>query len=362
MENIDALEDLQTASEPVDSVNLRLVHIQRIPDKNCLCLHFTNGMERILLMPESDDGGRTIESWASAFQRAVREAVLLNQYNTSVFLHTYKNDEILSYAHKSPTGIFDEYFLVDFKWPGSIDYQRCTLSIKMKPGWNDSRVVSKRCISLFQEDGSKKLVFATISSVTSFHFLSEDEGTFLIEGDGKYLLNDSQKAPVAERILLKPLQIDELKKMLLFLRDAFEVILPRPKIFDESESNMQFQRISAEESEKDKDKQGKGGLNAMIPFPFTLPSLVHSKPWNQLAWNDLYSYYKLKNFKNQFLDSMEFTLKFKEFGFCLKSSLNSSVITVQELQRISDEHKSDEELKGLFTQMYWHHISLNIEK
>ena len=357
LENIEALENLQTSSEPMDSINLRLVYVQRIPDKNCLCLHFTNGMERILLAPESEDSGRTIESWASAFQRAVRETVLLDQYNTSVFLHTYKNEDILSYAHKSPKGIFDESFSIEFKWPGSVDYKRSTLSVKMRPGWNDSRVVSKRCISLFREDGPKKQVFATISSITSFHLLSEEEGIIVIEGDGKYLLNDFQISPITERILIKPLHIEELKKLLLFLRDAFEIILPRPNIFDDSESTSQFQKISVEEFEK--EKQG-GALN-VLSNSFPLPSLVQSKPWNQLSWNGLYSYYKLKNFKAQCLNSIDFTIKFKEFGFCLKS-VNGSVITTQELQRISDEHKSEEDLKLLLAQMYWHHIALNLEK
>ena len=88
LENIDALEDLQTASEPIDSVHLRLIHIQRIPDKNCVCLHFTNGMERILLMPNRKTVEGPFETWTRFFQRAIRETVLLDQYNTSVFLHT----------------------------------------------------------------------------------------------------------------------------------------------------------------------------------------------------------------------------------------------------------------------------------
>ena len=359
LENIDALEDLQTTSEPIDSVHLRLVHIQRIPDKNSLCLHFTDGMERILLMPESEDNGRTVETWMSTFQRVIRDTILLDQYNTSIFLHTYKSDEVLSFAHMSPKGIFDESFSVEFKWSGATEFQRCDLSIKMKPGWKDSRVVSKRCISLSREDDLKKQSFASISSITSLHLLSESEGTFVLEGDGKYLLNDPQIAPITERILMKPLQIDELKKLLLFLRDAFEIILPRPNIFDESESNVQFQRISTEDSEK--EKNGKGGSFSASSQPFILSSLIQSKPWNQLPWNDLYTFYKLKNFKNQCLSSLEFTRKFKEFGFCLKS-VNGSVVTSPELQRISEENKAEEELKALFAQMYWHHIALNIEK
>jgi hypothetical protein len=192
-----ALEELKTKSDPIDLINLRFVHVQKVPEKNCLCLHFTKGMERILLNPEQDDDGRIIETWISIFNRFVRESTLLDQYNTSIFLHTYRSDDILSFAQKSPKGIFDETFSIEYKWLGNSDFQRCTLTVKMKPGWNDSRVVSKRCIAFSNEEGPKKKTIATISPLNSFHLLSEAEGTVVLEGEGRYQLNDQHVAPIA---------------------------------------------------------------------------------------------------------------------------------------------------------------------
>ncbi len=344
LENNGALDELQKTVEPLDSIHLRLVYTQKIPDKNCLCLHFTKGMERILLCPETSDEGRTIETWGSIFQRSIRDTVLLDQYYTSVFLHTYKCDDILSYAHKSPKGIFDDSFSIEFKWPGMIDFYRCTLVVKMKPGWKDCRVVSKRCISLFKEDGSNKKLIATISPVTSFHLLSEADGTLIIEGEGRYHLNDSKIVPIADKFQIRPLQADDLKRFMLFLRDAFEIILPRPNLFDESSG---FQKICVDENDSKHDKSESESLSA----------LVQSQPWNQLAWTDLYAYYKLKNFKNSCLSPNEFTLKFKSFGFCLKSA-DGSVINSQQLQKISESSHDENDLNIIFSPMYWHHLAL----
>lgn len=355
-----ALEELQTNSDPFDVINLRLVHVQKVAEKNCLCLHFTKGMERILISPEkqqdddddnnnnnhNDDDGRTIEAWTSIFNRAIRESILLDQYNTSIFLHTYRSNDILSFAaQKSSKGIFDESFSIEYKWPGNIDFQRCNLSIKMKPGWKDSRVVSKRCISFCKGEGPQKNTIATISPLNSFHLLSEFEGTVILEGEGKYQLNDQYVAPIAERIVVKPLQIEELKRLILFLRDTFEVILPRPIIQDEPESSINLQKISIENSEGKTIKSESESL----------ASLAQSKPWNQLAWNDLYSYYKLKNYKSANLTPIEFTTKFKSFGFCLKSG-NGTVVHSQELE---DLGKSDEKSRSILETFYWHHLTLN---
>lgn len=348
LDDTAAIEELQTNSDPFDAINLRLIHVQRIPDKNCLCLHFTKGMERILICPEQNDDGRTLEAWASIFSRAVRESILLDQYNTSLFLHTYRSDDILSYAHKSSIGIFDDSFSIEYKWPGNVEFQRCTLSVRMKPGWKDSRVVSKRCISFSKGDESHKQTIATISPLTSFHLLSETEGLVVLEGEGRYQLNDQRIAPLAERLIVKPLQAEELKRFLLFLRDAFEVILPRPIISDEAETSINFQKISIENSD------GK----MMKPENESLALLVESKPWNRLAWNDLYSYYKLKNYKSACLSPIDFTVKFKSFGFCLKSGIGS-VVRTQELESLAkDEESSRKQLET----MYWHHLALNHSK
>lgn len=348
LDDIAAIEELQLNSDPIDVVNLRLAQIQRIPDKNCLCLHFTKGMERILLSPDHNDDGRTLEAWASIFNRAIRESILLDQYNTSLFLHTYRSDDILSYAHKSSIGIFDDSFSIEFKWPGNVEFKRCTLCVKMKPGWKDSRVVSKRCISLYKGDESHKQTIATISPLTSFHLISETEGLIVLEGEGRYLLNDQRIAPLAERIIVKPLQNEELKRFLLFLRDAFEVILPRPIISDEVETSINLQKISTENSE---GKMIKSGTES-------LALLVESKPWNRLSWNDLYSYYKLKHYKSACLSPVEFTLKFKSFGFCLKSGSGSAVHT-QELEGLGKDEASS---RNSLESMYWHHLALNHNK
>lgn len=348
LDDTAAIEELQTNSDPFDAVNLRLIHIQRIPDKNCLCLHFTKGMERILLCPEQNDDGRTIEAWMSIFSRAIRESILLDQYNTSLFLHTYRSDDILTYAHKSSIGIFDDSFSIEYKWPGNVEFQRCTLIVKMKPGWKDSRVVSKRCISFCRGDESHKQTIATITPLTSFHMLSETEGLIVLEGDGRYQLNDQRIAPIAERIIVKPLQTEELKRFLLFLRDAFEVILPRPIISDEAETSINFQNISIENSD----------ANIIKAENKSLALLVESKPWNRLAWNDLYSYYKLKNYKSASLSPIDFTIKFKSFGFCLKSGMGS-VVHTHELEGLA---KDEESSRNHLESMYWHHLALKHNK
>jgi hypothetical protein len=124
------------------------------------------------------------------------------------------------------------------------------------------------------------------------------------------------------------LQIQELKRFLLFLRDTFEVILPRPIIAD---SPINLQSISVENEEKS------DGGKFIKSESETLASLVQSKPWNQLAWNDLYSYYKLKNYKSTHLSPIDFTIKFKSYGFCLKYG-NGNVVHLQELEglRLAD--------------------------
>lgn len=345
--NNEEIDELQKNVEPIDAFHLRMVHIQKIPDKNCLCLHFTKGMERILLCPETSDEGRTIETWASIFQRSLRDAIILDQYHTSVFLHTYKCDDILSYVHKSPKGIFDDSFAIECKWPGMTDYFRSTLTIKMRPGWKDCRVVSKRCISLTKENGSNKKLLATISPVTSFHMLSEADGIVIIEGDGRFHVNDSKIVPITTKVQVRTLQVDDLKPFMLFLRDAFEIILPRPNLFDESETSAGFQKICVDETVSKNDKSESESLS----------SLVQSQPWNQLPWSDLYSYYKLKNFKYSSLSPSEFTLKFKSFGFCLKSS-DGSIVTSQQLQKIFEHSNEEAEMKNIFAPMYWHHLAL----
>lgn len=347
LDNTDELDELEATVEPIDSINLRLIHVQKIPDQNCLCLHFTKGMERILLCPEAPDEGRTIDTWANLFQRSVRDSVLLDQYHTSIFLHTYKCDDILSYVHKSSVGIFDESFPIECKWLGMIEFQRCTFSVKMKPGWNDCRVVSKRCITISKDDGTKKTVLASINPVTSFHLLSETEGIVIIEGDGRYQLNNSKIVPIAERIPIRLLQNDDLKRFMIFLRDAFEIILPRPTLFDDStiDGSSGFKKITVD------DKDAKQSESESIS------ELVQSQPWNQLAWNDLYSYYKLKNFKNFLLDPYNFTVKFKSFGFCLKSA-EGLVISSQQIKRIAENSENDDQLMQNFTSMYWHHLAL----
>ena len=344
LENTEALDDLENNVEPVDSIHLRLIHVQKISDKNSLCLHLTRGMERILLSPEASDEGRTIEKWASLFQRSVRDSVLLDQYHTSVFIHTYKCNDILSYVHKSTERLFDDSFTVEFKWPGMISFDRSSLTVKMKPGWKDYRVISKRCIYLSKEEGQINKIIASISPVTSFHLLSEKNGIIIVEGEGKYKFNDANVVPLADRIQLRLLQPDDLKRFLLFMRDSFEIILPRPTIFDESESAMGFQKISIQENE---DKS----------LPEDLSALVQSQPWNQLAWNDLFAYYKLKNFRNYCISPYDFTLKLKSFGFCLKSA-EGSVVNNKQLQSLSETCRDEEELKALFAPMYWHHLAL----
>lgn len=338
------LEELQTNSDPIDVINLRLAHVQKVAERNCLCLHFTKGMERILLHPELDDDGRILEAWTSLFNRNIRESILLDQYNTSIFLHTYKSDDILSFAQKSPTGIFDEFFSIEYKWPGNVEFQRCTLSVKMKPGWKDSRVVSKRCLSFYIEDSQKKTI-ATISPLNSFHMLSETDGTVVLEGEGRYQVNDQHVAPIAERILVKPLQVEELKRFMLFLRDTFEIILPRPIISDETEDPINLQSISTENTDGKPIKSESESLAC----------LVQSKPWNQLAWNDLYSYYKLKNYKRAHLSPIDFTMKFKSFGFCLKTA-SGTVVHYQELE---DLKPAGEKSKDKLETMYWQHLALN---
>ena len=378
-ENTQALQELQQTSKPIDSFNLRMVHIQRIPDQNAVCLHFTNGMERLLLIPEKyDDQGRTIETWASIFSRSIRDSILLDQYTTSVFLHTQSvsvsddgqdnlNNRLLFLPHKSA---FDESFSIEYKWPGFVDFQRCNLGVQMKAGWGDSRVVSKRCLCLWQEVNSIKKPIAMISSVTSFHLLSQAEVTVIIEGDAKYLKNDSQIAPLTDRVLIKPLQPAELKRLLLFLRDTFEVLLPRPKIYESPDNidhcGIKFQTVTMSSSSGDKTKIVKTATETENLFNRDeLVNLVKSKPWNQLAWSDLYTFYKLNSTKFPLLSPNDFTVKFKSIGYCLKSTLTGNVLQIHELEDLlksNGAELAEFDCIAALTPLYWHHIEINNDK
>lgn len=378
LEHTQALQELQRTSDPIDSFNVRMVQIQRIPENNCICLHFTEGMQRILLIPEKDDNGRIIEAWISVFNRSIRESILLDQYATSVFLHTQSVcdsgnncgddavgdvNQFLFLPHKDA---FEDSFSIEYKWPGCVDFQHSNLAVQMKAGWGDSRVVSKRCIFLWRDSkNSVKKPIAIISSVTSFHLLSEIDSTLVIEGQAKYLTNDSQVTPLTERVLIKPLQSIELKRLLLFLRDTFEIILPRPRIYDETPANLDHGPINLQSitiSSNEKIKTRPDDINHCSERN-NLVKLVKSKPWNQLSWTDLYTFYKLKTDTVPLLSPSDFTLKFKSIGYCLKSSLTQNVLQTQELRNLLAENldlNSDEiEHSNVLTSLYWHHLEIN---
>ena len=223
----------------------------------------------------------------------------------------------------------------------------------MKAGWRDSRVVSKRCITFsVQTKSLKNTVLAIISSVNSFHMLSEDDSSIIIEGDAKYLQNNSKVAPLAERILIKPLNSAELKKLLLFLRDGFEIVFPRPTMLDASLPNINMNKI--EMSIESAQKLSMTSNNN----DHVLKSLVRSKPWNQLPWSDLFTLYNLSHKGNEHLDPIEFTLKLKSFGFCLKSK-NGIVVSSHQIEAVSASCINQDEIISELSSMYWHHLALN---
>jgi hypothetical protein len=351
LDDKSALKDLKVFSEPVDLVHLRFVTIQKIPEKGCLCLHFTDGMQRILFRPESEDDGRTIETWASTFHRSIRETILFDQYSTSLFIHSSRSKgKASNFTSLNQAQFLDESFSIEYKWPGMTEFERCCFSIQMKNGWKDSRIVSKRCILLWNQ--SKKLVktiFAKIASISSIHLLSQDDTILVIEGEAKFLQNNSQVVPVVERVQIKPLDLADLKRLILFIRDSFEIIFPRPGILDETCQSIPMKKIntSCENSGKEVEPEQ------------TIASLVRSKPWSQLPWIELFANYKLVNHgAARILSPIDFTLKFKEIGFCLKSE-SGTVVTVQELKSAQLNAGSAEAVLEGLSSMYWHHVALN---
>ena len=138
---------------------------------------------------------------------------------TLQFSFTPKKRQVLSFALHVAKGNFDESGSVEFRWSGATEFQQ----IKMKPGWKDSRVVSKRCISLSR--GRFKETIHRFNFLNHFFISCPIWRDFCPWRRREIFTQWSSNCSDNRKILMKPLQIDELKKLLLFLRDAFEIIL-----------------------------------------------------------------------------------------------------------------------------------------
>lgn len=341
-DDTDALAELclETA---LDRVALRFVHVQRSAAPAEIILHYTRGHGRICLTPVqdgADDAARMVEAWFGAIQRAIREATLCDQHQTANQLRAGMSRIPISGLQWDASGHLGQATAVLFRWPGLQTWCAGWLVVGMRPGWRDTRVVSRRCVCVYRRAISGEPVsgtvapaeidtqgnllgrIATVSAVYATTApISDKDGsqsawTVVVEGNAQWTRNDKHAVPTAERILFAVADAEQQRRLLLFLRDVFEVVLPRRMLAGLSTGGAPGDEIETQPIRP-----------AVSDDKFTrlIGGMVEARPWSRLPCSVLYTTYRTRMMTQSdesacLLSPAVLIRRMKSLGFCLKAS------------------------------------------
>ena len=233
-------------------------------------------------MPESEDGGRTIETWTKYFPTGHSWNSPSRSVPTLQFSFTPTK---LTKFSASLTCRQREFWWILFQLSsgGPVPPSFNLLQFEhQNETWMEAIVEWFPSVAFHSSRGRFK------ETIHRFNFLNHFASSPVPNLKGLLSLKEyvsiqirwSSNCSDNQRILMKPLQIDELKSscysygthLRLFFQDRILSMNPL--------SDLQFQEISTEDSE---GKTGKSGLLSASSQPFILSSLVQSKPMESIT-------------------------------------------------------------------------------
>lgn len=351
-----------------------------------------------------------------ALSRTLKESTAAAQHFTSRLLlqHPHCRSALNSFTAQPAE---EDHHLIDLFWPGKQTPMRATLTVRMLPGWNDTRLVSKRCI-LLQEPAvdaaravtSRSSHLARISAITAIYTASgsaytgsvpdsaaaSDSGSpmIIVEGQAKWLRNERDACPLVPRVAFAFVDGQDSLGLLKGLRESFEIInrpwmlsslvgssgcsLVSSGSINSNNNNInssissiinipaikQSQLPSIEFAPITTHPSSSKNTTAAVPPPLPpcspsalLSDLFEAKPWSSLPFPLAYSAYRMFCGERQWPPSSEiaFAKAMKGAGFCLKDGMGS-VIREDALGEAGGE--AEAEAEGKRSGWYWYHVQL----
>lgn len=327
----DALDELMGNSGAIDDFNLLNVHLQAIEDDDsAVIIHYSHGQQRLHFSLQMKPSTTPFLLSLMKARKQVQE--MAQQATTQAIISARTRAHLFTLNSPSECGV-----PVQFCWPGKKALQRATLSVEMMPGWRDTRVVSKRCICLRVQAG----LVARISAISLVFGVSQaDEMTIVVEGKGRWLLNDRNACPIIERLFVQVQDREECLSVIKGLREAFELII-KPSNLSVSEE-LPFTAITITQPTQTMTN------NKLHLHQSILQGLVQARPWSSLAWPRLYAAYQqaCQAQSIRCLSPLGFTKMVKGGGYCLRDEEGLIV----PMEGITEESNPQE--------WYWYHLAL----
>ena len=388
----ERLRRVQEEEEPADVFELRMVHWHE-HGNDSVVVHYTRGQERIMysgqgsgrnqgygeslslgpggslsrgherksdtLTPRATNSGHRTPPLHLLFSKALKESTSSAQQSTS--LHLLQHSTL-------PALRDDDGSVVDFKWPGKLEPVRAHCSLKMMPGWRDSRLVSKRCLE-FSHPVTGKL-FVRINSITAVYVVDGSATVVMIEGNGQWMQNDREACPLWNRIALEFVSAqadddDEFWGLVKGLREAFEII-NRPWLTlvglngGEARGSARGNAIANANTPQSLQSLTSQGIefSKISTSPSSSPSkltplltdLFQAKPFSSLPLHTSYTAYSLlcQSRGMEVAGVLEFIKAGRGGGWCLKDERGGVVKGDLQLQDDSVIGKG----------WYWNHVQL----
>lgn len=336
----EALDEIVRTACTVDAFNLLDVHLQAVgDDDSAVIVHYSDGQQRLHFSKQ--DNSTTTTPFILSLMKARKQVQEAAQQSTTQAIITART-RAHSFALLSPSQQSGIAVAVRFCWPGKRASQSALMGVEMMPGWRDTRVVSKRCVCL--RIGTVLVArLSAISLVFGINQAGEQNDLMIvIEGKGKWLLNDRLACPVIDRLFLQVQDREECLAVIKGLREAFELIV-KPANLPISVEELPFTAITIHPQPSQSSTNNKLHLHQSI-----LQGLVYARPWSSLAWPRLYAAYQhacqAQSLKS--LSPLGFTRMVKGCGYCLRDE-EGLIVPMEGISEESDPQT-----------WYWYHLAL----
>lgn len=328
----EAVDEITSHASAIDSFNLLNVHLQAVDeDDSAVIVHYSDGQQRLHFSKQ--DNSTPTTPFMLSLMKARKQIQETAQQSTTQSIISAR-PRAHSFAQQKENAV-----AVRFCWPGKRATQSALMSVEMMPGWRDTRVVSKRCVCL--RIGA--VLVARLSAISLVFGISQSENDLLvvIDGKGKWLLNDRQACPVVDRLFLQVQDREECLGVIRGLREAFELII-KPANLPVSAKELPFTAITIHQATQSSTN------NKLHLHQSILQGLVHARPWSSLAWPRLYAAYQ-NTCQAQSLKSLSplgFTRMVKSNGYCLRDE-EGLIVPMEGISEESDPQT-----------WYWYHLAL----